>query len=199
MPLTHRFSFAFTAPLLLAGCQQSAPAPAAEPPLHGATIGGDFTLTGESGAPVSWDDFAGKYRIVYFGYAFCPDICPTDVQRAMAGLKAFEAENPELGLDIQPLFISIDPERDTPAVLREFTDNFHPRLIGLTGDVETLEKVAKDFGTTFSRGETQAGGGDLMNHYGYTYLFGRDGEPIAMLPTDQGPQAVTAELETWVR
>jgi len=200
MPLTYRLFFGpLGAALALAGCQQSAPAPAEPPPLEGATIGGDFTLTGEDGDPVSWNDFAGDYRIVYFGYAFCPDICPTDVQRAMAGLKAFEAENPKLGADIQPLFISIDPERDTPAVLREFTDNFHPRLIGLTGDVATLEEVAKDFGTTFSRGETTEGGGYLMNHYGYTYLFGREGEPIAMLPTDQGPQAVTAELAKWVR
>ena len=197
MPLHRRISaIAAAACLLVAGCEQAAPAE--RPPLEGAAIGGDFTLTGEDGTPVSWKDFAGKYRIVYFGYTYCPDICPTDVQRAMAGLKAFEAEHPSLGADIQPLFISIDPERDTPAVLREFTDNFHPRLIGMTGDNATLENVAKIFATTFSRGETSAGGGYLMNHYGYTYLFGRDGEPIAMLPTDQGAEAVTAELNKWV-
>ena len=153
----------------------------------------------EDGEPASWKDFGGKYRIVYFGYTFCPDICPTDVQRAMAGLKAFEAKHPQLGAQIQPLFISIDPDRDTPAVLREFTDNFHPRLFGLTGSEADLEEVARKFATTFSRGETQPGGGYLMNHYGYTYLFGPEGEPIAMLPTDQGPQAVTAELDKWVR
>ena len=185
--------------LLLGSCGPASPTPAETAPLEGASIGGEFTLTGEDGQPVRWQDFAGRYRIVYFGYAFCPDICPTDVQRAMSGLKAFEAKEPALGARIQPLFISIDPERDTPQVLREFTANFHPRLIGLTGDPATLEKVAKTFGTTFSRGETQAGGGYLMNHYGYTYLFGPEGEPIAMLPTDQGPQAVTAELTKWVR
>ncbi|MDG6078117.1 SCO family protein [Erythrobacter litoralis] len=199
MPLPYRLSFSIAAALSLTACQQSASAPSEPPPLEGATIGGAFTLTGEDKQPVSWNQFDGKYRIVYFGYTFCPDICPTDVQRAMAGLKGFEADNPTLGADIQPLFISIDPERDTPAVLREFTDNFHPRLIGMTGDQETLEQVAKDFGTTFSRGETSAGGGYLMNHYGYTYLFGRQGEPITMLPTDQGAEAVTAELEKWVR
>lgn len=200
MQLAHRFLL----PLLpflfaLGACGQSSSAPAEPPPLQGAAIGGDFTLTGEDGRPISWKDFAGKYRIVYFGYAFCPDICPTDVQRAMAGLKAFEERNPALGAKVQPLFISIDPGRDTPQVLREFTDNFHPRLIGLTGDTATLEKVAKAFGTTFSRGDTQPGGGYLMNHYGYTYLFGPKGEPIAMLPTDQGAEAVTAELVKWVR
>ncbi len=191
----------FAALLLgLTACAPQAPeAPAEEPPLAGATIGGPFTLTGEDGKPVSWSDFAGSYRIVYFGYAYCPDVCPTDVQRAMAGLKRFEQAHPELGAQVQPLFVSVDPERDTPAVLTEFTDNFHPRLIGMTGDTATLEQVAKAFGTSFSKGEVQPGGGYLMQHYGHTYLFGPEGEPLALLPTDLGPEAVAAELEKWVR
>lgn len=185
--------------LALAACSPDPAPPAGEPPLKGAAIGGPFTLTGESGKPVSWSDFDGKYRTIYFGYAYCPDICPTDVQRAMAGLKLFEAEHPELGAQVQPLFVSVDPERDTPAVLAEFTANFHPRLIGMTGDVATLQDVAKTFATTFSKGELQPGGGYLMNHQSYTYLFGPRGEPLATLPTDQGAEAVAAELEKWVR
>ena len=192
-------TFALAALLLTSGCGETSSTPAEAPPLEGATIGGEFALTGEDGDTVRWSDFDGQYRIIYFGYAYCPDICPTDVQRAMAGLKRFEENEPELGAKIQPLFVSVDPERDTPEVLREFTANFHPRLIGMTGDTATLKDVAKTFGTTFSRGETQPGGGYLMNHYGYTYLFGPQGEPIAMLPTDQGPEAVTAELAKWVR
>lgn len=199
LPVMSRKFIPIVAAAMLAGCNPSSSAPTEEPPLAGAALGGDFTLTGENGNPVSWKDFSGKYRIIYFGYAYCPDICPTDVQRAMAGLKKFEAEQPGLGAKIQPLFVSVDPERDTPAVLTEFTANFHPRLIGMTGDNATLEKVAKDFGTTFSRGATQPGGGYLMNHFGYTYLFGPDGKPITMLPTDQGPDAVKAELDKWVR
>lgn len=185
--------------LLLAACSPQASAPADRPPLEGADIGAPFTLTGETGQPVSWSDFAGNYRILYFGYAYCPDICPTDVQRAMAGLKLFEQAHPELGAQVQPLFISVDPARDTPSVLAEFTDNFHPRLIGMTGDTATLEQVASDFATTFSKGEVQPGGGYLMNHQGYTFLFGPEGKPLATLPTDLGPEAVAAELEKWVR
>ena len=162
-------------------------------------MGAPFTLTGEDGTDVSWTDFDGQYRTIYFGYAFCPDICPTDNQRAMAGLRLFEQSDPERAANVQPLFVSVDPQRDTPEVLTEFTDAFHPRLIGMTGETEYLETVAKSFGTTFSRGETSEGGGYLMNHYGYTYLFGPDGEPIAMLPTDEGPEAVAAELDRWVR
>ena len=181
--------------LALAACQQSAPA---QPPLAGAAIGEEFTLTGENGEDVSWSDFDGQYRTLYFGYTYCPDVCPVDTQRAMAGLKAFEKENPALGAKIQPLFISIDPDRDTPQALTEFTDNFHPRLIGMTGTKEQLDKVTDQFAATYSIGEKQEGGGYLVGHTNITYLFGPDGEPLAMLPTDEGAEAVTAELEKWV-
>lgn len=195
--------FAVALLLLLAACQNAGTASPGPSPdgvdLRGAAIGGPFTLTGETGKPIRWDDFKGKYRTVYFGYAYCPDICPTDVQRAMAGLKLFEKERPGLGARIQPLFISVDPERDTPAVLTEFTANFHPRLIGMTGDTETLKQVAKTFATTFSKGEAQPGGGYLMQHQGLTYLFDPDGMPLGTLPTDKGPEAVAAELARWVR
>jgi len=172
---------------------------AAPPPLEGAAIGGPFTLTGEDGQPVSWSDFDGKYRTLYFGYTFCPDVCPVDVGRAMAGLKKFEAASPDRAAKVQPLFVSVDPERDTPAVLREFTDQFHPRLIGMTGSKEQLDKVTKEFAAQYSLGEKNEEGGYLVNHTSITYLFGPDGEPIAILPTDAGPDAVAAELDKLVR
>ncbi|ABC62126.1 SCO family protein [Erythrobacter litoralis] len=184
--------------LTLAACNgEQAPPP--EAPLAGSTIGGDFELTSESGDTVNWSDFDGQYRIVYFGYAYCPDICPTDVQRAMAGLRQFEQDNPALGAQIQPLFVSIDPERDTQEVVAEFTDAFHPRLIGLTGTPEQIEQAASAFKVFYARGEDQPGGGYLMDHSNITYLFGPDGEPIATLPTDQGADAVATELALWVR
>ena len=194
MPRNHTPLIA--ALLMLTACQADPPP---EPPLAGAAIGGDFTLTGEDSQPVSWADFTGQYRTLYFGYTFCPDVCPVDTQRAMAGLKAFEKANPELGAKIQPLFISVDPERDTPEVLAEFTDNFHPRLIGMTGTKEELDRITSSFAATYSIGEKQDNGGYLVGHTNITYLFGPEGEPLAMLPTDEGPEAVAAELEKWVR
>ena len=182
----------------LAACSQPAQ-PAGPPPLEGAAIGGDFTLTGEDGTPVSWSDFDGQYRTLYFGYTFCPDVCPVDTGRAMAGLKAFEKEAPDRAAKVQPLFISVDSERDTPAVLGESTDQFHPRLIGMTGNKEQLDKVTKDFAAQYSIGEKNEEGGYLVNHTSITYLFGPDGEPIAILPTDAGSEAVAAELDKWVR
>ncbi|MDG5746788.1 SCO family protein [Qipengyuania sp. XHP0207] len=194
-----RTYLSIAAALTLAGCSAANEAPAEPPPLEGAAIGGDFTLTGETGEPVSFSDFDGQYRTIYFGYTYCPDVCPVDVQRAMAGLKLFEQQSPELAARIQPIFVGVDTERDTPEVLTEFTDNFHPRLIGVTGDEETLTKVAQQYAASFSKGEETEAGGYLVNHTNVTLLFGPNGEPLATLPTDQGPEAVAAELEKWVR
>jgi protein SCO1 len=194
LPLSIFAAFA----LALSACSQSTQ-PDGPPPLEGADIGGDFTLTGEDGKPVSWGDFDGQYRTIYFGYTFCPDVCPVDVQRAMAGLKRFEASDPERAAKVQPLFVSVDPARDTPEVLTEFTDAFHPRLIGMTGSKEELDKLTKDYAAYYSIGEPNEAGGYLVDHTSITYLFGPDGKPIAILPTDAGPEAVAQELDKWVR
>ena len=199
-----RIFLALPLALLLASCSQEPEGPqlietGETPPLAGSSLGGDFTLTGESGEPVSFSDFEGKYRTIYFGYAYCPDVCPTDNQRAMAGLKRFEQEFPELGAKIQPLFVSVDPDRDTPEVLTEFTDAFHPRLIGMTGDPAALEEAAGKFGVFFSVPGDKDDGGYLVDHTNITMLFGPDGEPLATLPTDRGPDAVRDELAKWVR
>lgn len=203
-PVMPRVQTLLLTALFLASCSQEPAGPQliqpdGPPPLEGASIGGDFTLTGEDGEPVSFSDFDGQYRTIYFGYAFCPDICPTDNQRAMAGLKRFEEDFPELGAKVQPLFVSVDPDRDTTEVLGEFTDAFHPRLIGMTGDPETLKEIAGKFGVFFSVPEDRGDGGYLVDHSGLTLLFGPDGQPLAPLPTDQGPDAVRDELAKWVR
>ncbi|MCZ8370819.1 MAG: SCO family protein [Porphyrobacter sp.] len=180
----------------LAGC--GAGAPAEEPPLAGASIGGDFTLTNSRGETVRWGDFAGKYRVVYFGYTFCPDICPTDMQRVAQGLKALKAQDPALAAKIVPIFITIDPERDTQAVVGEFAAAFSPDIIGLTGTPEQIAATAKTFKVFYQKGEAQPGGGYLVDHSNVTYLFGPDGAPIATLPTDKGGKAVAEELARWV-
>lgn len=182
---------------LLGACDIAA-TPQAEPPLAGAAIGGPFELVSSNGEPVRWEDFAGQYRIVYFGFTFCPDMCPTDTQRFSQGLVQFERSDPELGARIQPIFISVDPERDTPDVLAEFVGNFHPRLIGLTGTPEQVMTAADNFRVYYARGATTPGGGYLVDHSNIAYLFGPGGEPLATLPTDQGADAVAVELAKWV-
>lgn len=174
-------------------------APLQDAPLYGADIGGPFELTDKHGATVRWSDFEGKWRIVYFGYAYCPDVCPTDVQRLMQGYRIYAKQQPELAANIQPIFITIDPERDTPKVVGEFAAAFSDKLLGLTGTPEQVKQAADGFRVFYSRGKTTDGGGYLMDHSAIAYLFDAQGKPVATLPTDLGPEAVAAELAKWVR
>ena len=175
----------------------AAPEAASTPPLAGAAIGGDFTLVDKAGKTVRYADFAGKYRIVYFGYTFCPDVCPLDVQRLMLGFAQFAKAEPALADDVQPIFVTVDPARDTPAVVGEFAAAFSPRLLGLTGTQRQVDAAAKAFKAFHGKGEALPGGGYLMDHSRIAYLMDRDGKPLAMLPVDQSPEAVAAELARW--
>ncbi|MEP6263426.1 MAG: SCO family protein [Erythrobacter sp.] len=172
---------------------------AQQPPLEGADIGGPFELVNKDATPVKWADFDGQYRIVYFGFTYCPDICPNDVSRMIRGLDRFAGDEPELAAQIQPIFVSVDPERDTPEIVGEFAAAFSDDLIGLTGTPEQVKSAADNFRVFYSRGEDTPGGGYLVDHSAIVYLFGKSGEPLATLPTDQGADAVAAELAKWVR
>ncbi len=184
--------------LALAACSPTPVAPA-RPPLEGARIGGPFSLTDQNGRSVSDRDFAGRYRIMYFGYTFCPDVCPTDVQAIGAALKTLEASDPAVAARILPVFVTVDPARDTPAVLRSFVSAFHPRMVGLTGTPQQIERVKKEFAVFSAKGDPSPGGGYLVNHSRQTYLMDPDGKPIALLPQEQGPKAVADEIKRWVR
>lgn len=196
-PIARIFGLApaLSAALLLAGCDASPPAP---PPLEGAAIGGPFELVDSNGQTVRWSDFDGKYRMVYFGYAYCPDVCPFDLTRMMQGYRLFETNEPELAAQVQPIFITIDPERDTPEKIGEYVSNFGDNLIGLTGSAEAIDEAAINFSVFYSRGEDDPNVGYLMQHSNAGYLMGRDGEPIALLSVDESAESVAAELETWV-
>ena len=187
----------FAAALALSACSPGETVPL-EPPLAGATIGGDFELTDTAGKTVRWNDFAGQYRIIYFGYAYCPDACPTDVQRTMQGFRQFEEAQPELAAKIQPIFVSVDPDRDTAEVVDQFTTAFSDRLLGLTGTTEQIAEAADKFGVYYVKLDANESGNYLMDHSRIAFLFGPDGEPISMLPHDQGADAVEAELALWV-
>ncbi|WP_240310957.1 SCO family protein [Altererythrobacter sp. ZODW24] len=171
--------------------------PAGEPPLAGATIGGPFTLVNSAGETVKYSDFDGKYRIVYFGYAYCPDVCPNDVGKLMLGYKAFAEAEPDMAEQIQPMFITIDPERDTEAVVGEFAAAFSPKLMGLTGTPEQVKAAADAFKVFYSKGAESEGGGYLMDHSNIAYLMDRDGTPLATLPVDLGPEDIAAEIAKW--
>lgn len=186
--------------LVLAACQPSASQQQGPigANLEGSGIGGPFTLVDKAGKTVSWDQFKGKYRIVYFGYTFCPDACPMDVGVMMQGYLKYAKDHPDLAQDIQPIFITVDPARDTPARVGEFTSAFSPKLLGLTGTQAELDIAIKAFKVVAGRGKDTPGG-YLMDHTRFAYLMDRDGKAMLALPVDKGPDAVAADLAVAVK
>jgi protein SCO1 len=193
--------------LSLAACNGPANQTRSEPPLAGASLGGPFTLVDQYSKTRKDSEFAGQYRIVYFGYSFCPDVCPVDLQKLMRGLAQFEKQDPERGKAIAPLFITVDPERDTPEALAPFVARYHPRLLGLTGTPEQIAAVAKAYAVSYHKVEGSAPDRYLMAHTQMAFLMGPKGEPLALLPIDDpttpdkdegAPDAVAADLARWV-
>jgi protein SCO1/2 len=174
--MTIRTAICLALALVLSACG-SGGAPKEKPPLEGAAIGGPFTLKDKAGKDVRWSDFAGKYRIVYFGYTFCPDACPLDMSVTIRGFNQFAKEHPDLAAQVQPIFITIDPARDTPARVGEFAAAFSPKLIGLTGTTEEIAAAAKAFAVPYGKGK-ETEGGYLMDHGRTTYLMDRDGKAV---------------------
>ena len=206
----YRFLLTISAVILLSATTACNPggndAAAEAPPLEGARIGGDFTLTNQDGGKVSFSDFDGQYRLIYFGYTYCPDVCPIDLQRLMQGLRMVEKDNPKLGAKIQPLFVTIDPQRDQPAQLKQYVSAFHSRLIGLTGTPEEIADAAQKYIVTYQKRETAGSSEYLMDHSNLAYLMGPKGNPIALIPTGKGPsgnevtpEEIAAELEKWAK
>lgn len=132
----------------------------------GGAIGGPFTLTDENAKPVTEAEIITKPTLVYFGYTFCPDVCPLDGARNAAAIDILDAA----GYDVTPIFITIDPARDTPAVLSEFTNTLHPKMIGLTGTDEQIKAASTAYKTYYQKQE-----GDpkyyMMDHSTFTYLI----------------------------
>lgn len=188
---------AFAALLLLVGLPLlSGCGPAREtPPLADARIGGPFTLTDQDGRKVSDTDFAGKYRLIYFGYTTCPDVCPLDVNNIMKGMGELAKSDPQLAARIQPIFITVDPARDTPERLRTYTNAF-PGLIALTGSEEQIAAVAKSFAVYYKK-VPDPNIGYLMDHSRMTALFGPKGEPIALVAQENGAKSVVADIKRW--
>lgn len=196
--------------IVLAACQDASQRDdSAEGALAGARIGGPFTLTDQNGRSVRWDDFRGKYRLVYFGYSYCPDVCPIDLQNIMQGYRLFARAAPDRAAKIVPIFISIDPERDTPATLKSYAAAFDPRLVALTGSPAAIAAVAKDFVVVYGKEKAANGGKDyLVSHSRTPYLFGPMGDPVALVPVDDPgtagkqegtPDEIAAALERWVK
>lgn len=139
-----------------------------------ALIGGPFTLVGRDGKPVTDQAFRGKYMLVFFGFTHCPDICPAELQVMSAALDELGAK----ANDIIPIFITLDPERDTPPVVAAYVMNFGPRFVGLTGSPEQIAAAAKAYRVTYAKFQEEGAKPDdyTIDHAALVYLMGKDGE-----------------------
>jgi protein SCO1/2 len=138
-----------------------------------ALVGGPFTLTDQDGKRVTDQDFRGKYMLIFFGYTYCPDFCPSELQVMSAALDELGSE----GDKIQPIFITIDPARDDAATLKVYVGNFHPRMIGLTGSEADIATVAKEYRVYYAKAKGYENKPDyLMDHSTIVYFMGPDGK-----------------------
>ena len=143
----------------------------------GVTLGGPFTLTDETGARVTDETFRGRFMLIYFGFTYCPDVCPTELAKMAAALDLLG----EAAEEVVPILISVDPERDTPAALAQYTDLFHPRLIGLTGTEAEIAAAARAYRAYYAKVRTGRGPDEYtMDHSAFIYLMGRRGEFVAL-------------------
>ena len=147
-------------------------------PLAESPTGGEFAFVSRE-RPMRLSDLRGKVVLIYFGYTFCPDICPTNLALMAQAFNAMSADELE---GIQGVFISFDPERDTPKRLEEYTAHFHARIMGATGDAAELARVAKSYGVVYERVEGQSLGGYLIDHSSFTYVIAPDGSLHTALP-----------------
>jgi protein SCO1/2 len=145
-----------------------------------ALIGGKFSLTNHKGEPVTDKDFRGRYMLVSFGYTFCPDICPAELQLMTDAMGKLGDKQSE----VTPVFVTIDPARDTVKQMRDYVSNFHPRMVGLTGTDEQIRQAAEAFRVFYAKAETKTPGDQyyLMDHSTFIYLMDRNGEYLRHFP-----------------
>jgi len=140
--------------------------------------GGDFTLDSNQGK-VSLSDYDGKVRMLYFGYTFCPDVCPGSLQRIGA---AFKKLNPEELTQVQGMLISVDPDRDTVQKLEDYTKYFHPQIVGVTGTKEQIDEVTKRYDVKYRKAEGSSPESYLVDHTGYIFVLDKKGKIRDYLP-----------------
>lgn len=155
------------------------------------TIGGPFSLTAPDGTTVTDQTYRGKWLLVYFGYTFCPNTCPTTLLEIAAALE-------KLGPDaakVQPIFITIDPKRDTPGVLAQYTQSFDPRIVGLTGTPAQIAAVAQEYGAYYVAHQSGEGANDyLIDHSTYLYIIDPRGQFVQAFDADTPADRVADDL-----
>jgi protein SCO1/2 len=160
-----------------------------------ALIRSEFSLVDQTGKPVTNRDYEGKWQLVFFGYTYCPDICPTTLNDVALVLDDLGDEADEL----QPLFITVDPERDTPEVMAEYVSNFDPRIVGLTGSSEQIKQAAQAFRAYYAKVEPNgASDGYTMDHSAFIYLMSPEGAYATHFSPSEDPAAMAEKIRAYL-
>lgn len=165
---------------------------ASGPEMRKALIGGPFTLTNQDGQRVTDRDFRGKFMLVTFGYTACPDVCPAELQTMANALDQLGGKAEK----VNPIFITIDPERDTAAQMGSYVKNFNERFVGLTGTAEEIKQAARAYRVFYARSEqTSSALGYLMDHSAFIYLMNPQGEYVTHFSYATPPEKIAAAVE----
>lgn len=157
-------------------------------------IGGAFTLTDQNGKTVRDTEFAGRQRLVFFGFTHCPDICPAALGNISQALDLLGAE----AAKVVPVFITVDPERDTPARLKEYMQSFHPSFIALTGTPEQIRDVADAYKVYFARQHGEDPENYVVGHSGFIYLLDGNGKYLAHFRDSDSPKALADAIRSYL-
>jgi len=185
------FAAAMTVVLALAlvGCGQKGPSFEASD-ITGSTFGRDFALSDPAGAPRTLADYRGKAVVVFFGYTQCPDVCPTTLAALAEAMKKLGAEADR----VQVVFITVDPERDTPELLAKYVPSFDPRFVGLRGDADATARTAREFKVIYQKQPGVASGSYSMDHSAGAYIFDPQGRLRLYVGHSQTPEVFAHDL-----
>lgn len=159
-----------------------------------ALVGGPFQLTDQDGNAVTEQTYKGKLMLIYFGFTSCPDACPTALGIMSAALDQLDVAAER----VVPILITVDPERDTPQVLKDYVSNFHPRMVGLTGTPEQVAQVAKAYRVFYQKAPGATAGEYLMDHTLLIYLMDGDGKYLTHFGPDAGPEQMADEIRKYL-
>jgi protein SCO1/2 len=162
-------------------------------PIAMSTVGGPFRLVDQNDKPITEQDFKGQPFLVFFGFTHCPDVCPTTLFEVS---EIFRALGPD-AKNLRAMFVTVDPERDTPAVIKDYLASFDPRIVGATGDVDAITAAEKSY-RVYAKKVPTDGGGYTMDHTAIVYLMSKDGRFVAPFSMKRRPEEAAAELKRYL-
>lgn len=167
----------------------------AQSKVAGIKVGGPFTLVDQDGKTRTDKDFADRHKLIYFGFTYCPAICPTELGKITRALKTVQGEDPAVLEKLYPVFVTVDPERDTPEVLKDYLSLYHPAFTGLTGTPDQIEAMKKAFRIYAAKVNEPGMTEYTMDHSSFIYLLAPDDSVLGIYRADDGADMIVADIK----